>query len=75
MSHLYKYNLAELKKLCAEFDMLCIRHDIKDKWYVVRDLNVLVCISDFSLTFERWALIEKRIMTYVIDRTFLNDPN
>lgn len=75
MSHLYKYNLTELKKLCAEFGMLCIRHDRKDKWYVVRDLNVLVCISDFSLAFERWSLIEKRIMTYVIDRTFSNDSN
>lgn len=74
MSEQYVRNLAELKNLCLEFNMLCVRHEIKERWHVIRNLKVLLSVSDTSLTFEPWLSIERRIMNYVITETFKNGP-
>jgi hypothetical protein len=73
MSEQYVRNLAELKNLCLEFNLLCVRA-IEDKWYIIRSMQVLLSVSDISLSFERWEVIEKRVMGYVMTELFNNGP-
>lgn len=73
MSEQYVRNLAELKNLCLEFNLLCVRA-IEDKWYIIRSMQVLLSVSDISLSFERWEAIEKRVMSYVMTELFNNGP-